>query len=61
MKYPTPYQRILRAFEKSRGVRLSADEVAHLICFDDAIRSAAENDDEDEDEQLLNTKGTVNG
>lgn len=41
----TPHQRIVRAAEARRGVRLTADE-AFDLAVDEAIRHAAENDDE---------------
>jgi hypothetical protein len=40
----TPYQKILRAAERGKGVRLSADDVAHLA-QDTAICTVAEHDD----------------
>ncbi len=44
MKYPTPYQRIMRAAREGRGIRLSADE-AFLMAQDTAIADAANSDD----------------
>lgn len=45
----TPHQRIMRAAKAGKGVRLSADEV-FALSLDDAISSAALNDDEDQGE-----------
>ena len=41
----TPHQRIMRAAEKGRGLRLTADEV-HALSMDGAIETCATNDDE---------------
>lgn len=40
----TPYQKIMRAASKKRGLRLSAEEVRQLSS-DDAISQVAEHDD----------------
>lgn len=47
----SPYQRIMRAADKGRGVRLSAED-CRSMALDSAIVQLAENDDEaaDEDE-----------
>lgn len=42
---PTPHQRIMSAWRRCAGLRLSAEEV-HELALDDAIATAAENDDE---------------
>lgn len=41
----TPFQKIMRAAKKGRGIRLTANEVFQLS-RDDAIATAASNDDE---------------
>lgn len=41
----TPYQRIMRAANEGRGIRLSALEVRQLS-LDDAIQTVARNDDD---------------
>lgn len=46
----TPHQKIMRAFRRKTGVRLTADEVWHLG-MDDAISTCAANDDENEIER----------
>ena len=43
-KHPTPWQRIVRAYKKNRGIRLSADDVCRLN-YDDAITTRAMLDD----------------
>lgn len=43
----TPYQRIVEAANKGKGVRLSALDVARMS-LDEAISMLAENDDQDE-------------
>jgi hypothetical protein len=43
-RHLTPYQRIVRAAQKGRGVRLSANEVWEMA-HDDAIETAAGNED----------------
>jgi hypothetical protein len=47
MKHPTPYQRIVRAAEAGRGVRLTAAET-RAMSNDDAVSKLASNDDEAE-------------
>ena len=42
----TPYQRIVRAAARGKGVVLSSDEV-QAMSIDSAISQLAENDDED--------------
>lgn len=56
MKFPTPYQRILRASQKGTGVRLSADEVRLMAAFDGEIIARACADDAAESG---NTEGYV--
>lgn len=46
-KYPTPYQRIMRAATLGCGVRISAEEVQQMS-RDTAIEQLAINDTEDE-------------
>lgn len=43
----TPYQRIVRAAATGRGVRLSPEE-CRMLARDDAISTAADNDDAQE-------------
>lgn len=52
----TPYQRIMRAAEKGRGVRLSADDVRRMA-MDHAIVTLAENDDDEQDRAPRARKG----
>lgn len=49
------YRRILKAAEKGRGVRLSADEVFLLAHMDSAIAGAVEA----EDEALMDERGAA--
>lgn len=44
---PSPWQRIMRAADRGRGLRLSAEEILQLS-MDRAIQQVAENDDEEE-------------
>jgi len=48
----TPHQRIVRAAQRGAGLRLSADEVFTLGVMDDAIVSAALNDDERQENDI---------
>jgi hypothetical protein len=41
----SPWQKIVRASKKGKGLRLTADEVFQLAC-DDTIATLAQNDDE---------------
>ena len=45
--YPTPWQRIVEAYEKGVGIRLSWDEL-HQLNQDDAITTRAMLDEDDE-------------
>ena len=55
-KKPTPHQRIKRAALAQKGLRLSAYEVAQLYYMDDAIATAAGNDDFRDDEAAIEAK-----
>lgn len=47
-KYPTAYQRIVRAAKEQRGCRLTAEECFQLGAMDDAIFTRAQLDDEEQ-------------
>ena len=51
--HPTPWQRVVEAYEEGVGIRLSWDELAKLN-QDDAIVTRAQFDDETED-GIINT------
>lgn len=46
----TPHQRIMRAYDRCGGVRLSADDVTRLG-EDDAIATRAQRDDEEQEKR----------
>ena len=45
LDFPTPYQRIIRAAKKGKGIRLTADEVFQMS-RDDAIHTRAMKDND---------------
>lgn len=57
----TPYQRIVKAAQAGRGVRLSAGETFNMGVLDDAIVQAAERDNERDEEGQAGGQETEGG